>query len=138
MSRLDRIYIPEEWLINVKLAAITPFSWSDHDIMLCNIYLPTPVERGSGYWKLNVNLLSDQEFIDHINTFWEEWEKNVNNYDDIRIWWDLAKINFKKIAITHSIKAASRTKCDRDNLVYLLDVEESKDAPDPKVTGNIR
>ena len=66
-SRIDRIYIPEEWLLNVKTADITPFSWSDHDTMSATIYLPTPVHRGSGYWKFNTNLLTDQEFIDHIN-----------------------------------------------------------------------
>ena len=137
-SWIDRIYIPEEWLLNVKTAAITPFSWSDHDIMAVDIYLPTPVKRGSGYWKFNVNLLQDQEFIDHITSFWAHWETTVNDYDDIRTWWDLAKINFKKIAITHSTKASNRRKWERENLTSLLDAEESKQDPDPDIIEDIR
>ena len=105
--------------------------------MSIDINLPTPVKRGSGYWKFNINLLKDQEFIDHITVFWDSWENEINRYDDIRVWCDLATINLKRIAITHSIKASKRTKSERENFITLLEIEGSKSNSDIKILDSI-
>ena len=39
-SRLDRIYFPMEWVDKVKSTTISPFSWSDHDIVDVQLCYP--------------------------------------------------------------------------------------------------
>ena len=59
-SRLDRIYFPGDWMEKVSSSNMTPFSWSDHEIVDAHFLLPIPVTKSSGFWKFNTNLLLDQ------------------------------------------------------------------------------
>ena len=59
-SRIDRIYIPSNWITKSSNANILPFSWSDHDLVTSTFDLPQNSIRGPGTWKLNTSVLQEQ------------------------------------------------------------------------------
>ena len=119
-SRLDRIYFPIDWLSRVKSSHLTPFAWSDHDIEDASFSLPTPVKRGSGYWKFNTRLLNDPAFVSHVNEFFEDFRAHAHSFENEAVFWDCAKINFKKISIFHSTINARKRKSEREQLLNSL------------------
>lgn len=126
-SRLDRIYMPVDWMGGVKSVRVSPFSWSDHDEVSVRVDLPTPVERGPGFWKFNTSLLEDPDFSDHIVRFSEQWERERANYDDVREWWDMGKFHWKRISIQHSSRLAKQRKSEREEILVQLEAEESEE-----------
>ena len=137
-SRLDRIYIPFEWMEGVKSLRVSPFSWSDHDEISIRITLPCPFSRGPGYWRFNNSLLENEDFTNHITRFFEQWQNETENYDDLGQWWDMAKYHFKRIAVHHSIKIAKQRKNEREDLLTQLEQEENEYHVDKNKVREIR
>ena len=94
-SRLDRIYIDSTLTPLVKSCYITPFVWSDHDMVVMSFSLPNIVTRGRGFWKM----LLDDAFEADVEHFWAEWKNEKTKYSDSTSWWDLGKTYVKKLAI---------------------------------------
>ena len=53
-SRLDRVYIPKQFMTIANKAYIREFLWSDHDVCIVECEFPTDQRKGRGYWKLNL------------------------------------------------------------------------------------
>ena len=130
-SRLDRIYIDSTWASLVKSCYITPFVWSDHDIVAMSFSLPNAVNRGRGFWKMNLTLLEDDAFKADVAAFWADWKQEKRHYADPSIWWDLGKSYIKRLAIDFSIRKQRGNRMALRELQADLQAERAKDAPDP-------
>ena len=53
-------------------AGLAPLWFTDHDGLTVDLILDTPV-FGSGYWKLNVNILEEREFKDFFYRAFKGW-----------------------------------------------------------------
>ena len=137
-SRLDRIYIPADWDTRVNKCRISPFSWSDHDIVEVKVLLPTPIIKGSGYYKFNTRLLDDPYFVAHIRDFFETLETKRGEFEDEHAYWDHAKAGFKRIAIWHSVKNARKKQTERERILTLIEDEHSKPVPNDDVIQQLR
>ena len=130
-SRLDRIYIDSTWASLVKSCYITPFVWSDHDIVAMSFSLPNAVNRGRGFWKMNLTLLEGDAFKADVAAFWADWKQEKRHYGDPSIWWDLGKSYIKRLAIDFSIRKQRGNRMALRELQADLQAERAKDAPDP-------
>ena len=68
-SRLDRIYISVDVIDLVRCAHITPSTYSDHCLMIVELKLPSIIEPGGGFWKLDFDYLQHQALNDRIVSF---------------------------------------------------------------------
>ena len=130
-SRLDRIYIDSTLASLVKSCYITPFVWSDHDIVAMSFSLLNAVNRGRGFWKMNLTLLEDDAFKADVAAFWADWKQEKRHYADPSIWWDLGKSYIKRLAIDFSIRKQRGNRMALRELQADLQVERAKDAPYP-------
>ena len=119
-SRLDRIYFPQQLLPLVTHTTHHTFSWSDHDIVTVGFGVPFASARGEGYWKLNTSLLEDDDYKTLIQTFWDEWRENKQNYNSLSKWWDLGKVYIKERTIEFASAKNKRRREQRKNLLYDL------------------
>jgi len=73
------------------------------------LFIPEPIPRGPGRWKLNVSILSDDIFVDSVKSFWLTWKSRKGSLDSILAWWDLGKEKIKGVAINYC-KVKSKTQ----------------------------
>ena len=129
-SRLDRIYVDSTWTPLVKSCYITPFVWSDHDMVVMSFSLPNTVTRGRGFWKMNLTLLEDDSFKADVEKFWAEWKKEKMRYSDPTSWWDLGKSYVKRLAIDFSVRKQQGKRVALRELQNALQAERARDVPD--------
>ena len=137
-SRLDRIYLPIEWENRVTSCKISPFSFSDHDIVDVKVQLPVPVVKGTGFWKFNTTLLDDTYFKRHIEDFYNDLDDRCDEFGNQAEFWDYAKSGFKRIAIWHSVKNSRKKNSDRQNILSQIENEYSKPNPNDDVIEDLR
>ena len=92
-SRLDRFYISKnikhiktEFLYNV---------WSDHKILSTVIMLGKEDKRGQNYWKLNTEILHDEQYKTEMTAFINKQKTCKQDYENIIEWWDMTKVYIK-------------------------------------------
>ena len=118
-SRLDRFYLASDLLPGV-LQVEHVASLSDHCGVLMELVLQDVTsihinrEGRKTYWKLNVAILKDDEFLDNFNDLWC-WLKSLKSgYNDIADWWDLeAKPGIKEFCVLFSKRRSIRRKDTR-------------------------
>ena len=111
--RLDRVYLPIQFLVNSPSCSFLPCAFTDHYLVKCIFTLPDSLPRGRGLWKFNVSLLTDKNFCADVQSFWTVWREQKNiEFTDCRLWWDLGKHHIKQLAIQHSVRL-SREKLNR-------------------------
>ena len=102
LQRLDRFYIPAQFIDKAQKSYILPCVLSDHDYAIMDfITLVVRTERrGPGYWKLNVSILDDPITVDAIETLWNTDLTHIDipDFD----WWENCKSKFKVTLITVS------------------------------------
>ena len=69
-ARLDRIYVSTFLKSHIQCITNTPCPISDHDSVNAVFCLPS-ASRKKSYWKLNVSILEDVEYIHLVHQFWE-------------------------------------------------------------------
>ena len=96
-GKLSRI---DYWLTSVSLnCQIKKVShifapYTDHkavDLLLKTDAIP----RGPGLWKMNSDILLNEEYKVGITNLWNKWKLKKNSYADIKRWWDLGKRHIK-------------------------------------------
>ena len=50
--------------------------------------LPNAVNRGMGFWKMNLTLLEDDAFKADVAAFRADWQQEKRHYTDSSIWGD--------------------------------------------------
>ncbi len=87
---------PYYWLISEHLSNqissynILPGLHSDHCILKLNIGINKTI-RGKGYWKFNISLLHDPNYINEIKKIIQECEKEYDNLEDRGYAWEMKK-----------------------------------------------
>ena len=137
-SRLDRIYIPSSLLSTVSKTYIKDFIWSDHNACVVECTLPNTKQRGRGSWKLNIDYLNHDRYKSKIENFWDEWQKEKSNYQDLQMWWDLGKIYIKSISIQYAQEIFKIRKEEQENILENLRQENEKPHTDPEKINLLR
>ncbi len=129
-SRIDRIYVCNDLINFTSKALIIPSLYSDHNILVVQLDFPDLIERGGGYWKLNVENLKDDFLKNKVNVFWKDWKTKKLDFDNILTWYDMGKLYVKSIIVqytSHIQKEIYIRKCD---LQELIRQQQLLDTPD--------
>ena len=133
-SRLDRIYTPSNLTPNVIKTYIQHFVWSDHDMCVMQLEGSGKQKRGNGYWKLNIQYLEHERYIQKITSFWRDWKNKKHLYDDLQTWWDLGKIYIKSLSISYAQDLYQIQRNKKDEILTQLEFERGSDSYDlPKI-----
>lgn len=103
-ARLD-LFLVSDTLVNfVSKTDIHASYISDHATPSLEVS-PNLVQRGKGYWKMNVSLLNDKEYIKEINHIIVNTLEE-NSQENVKLRWEMLKMNVRG----HTIQYASRRK----------------------------
>ena len=103
-SRLDYFMITNNLIDMVKNVQINSSFCSDHSsISLQLSYLPKQ-DRGNSFWKFNVSLISDEEYVTNLKQKLREWNTEYEYLEDKSLKWDLIKYKIRKFSFEYSIK----------------------------------
>ena len=83
---------------------------SDHRGCLIHIKF-TVVVKGNMYWKFNISLLCDIEFVTQMNTLIDSLL--IENGLDYQTLWELLKVKMKKL----SISCSKRKSLEKTNII---------------------
>ena len=113
-TRLDYIFVSASLADLVSNTDITPSFLSDHDIPTMVIKQQKNFKRGKGFWKLNTNLLNDQQYIKGIQDLIKEVKQE--KLGDVPKW-EWMKYKIRKYSIAYS----STQKKDKENRLLIYD-----------------
>jgi exonuclease III len=101
-TRIDRIYMTRNLQKNKSGVETVVSAMTDHLAVILQLTWDTPIsERGRGYWKMNVALLSNEMFRDQLKENWERWKRNKRWYANKIEWWVKAvKQQIRKLFIS--------------------------------------
>ena len=74
---------------------ILPCVFSDHDSVVLQLNLIDIFRRGPGLWRLNLDLLEDENFCDRISKLAENHVLYQKAFPNIHDWWDFLKESIK-------------------------------------------
>ena len=77
---IDLIGCPYVWVPHVSSADILPCPFSDH------CALPDSVPMGPGWWKLNLAILEEDEYVSLIKDFWFLWQRCQSGFTTLTRW----------------------------------------------------
>ena len=100
-ERLNHIYVSTFLKSHIQIITNTPCPISDHDGVNAVFCLPS-ASRKKSYWKLNVSILEDIEYIHLVHQFWEFWSEKTG-FPDLLIRWDIGKCKVKQITQEYCI-----------------------------------
>ena len=113
-SRLDRLYVAGDLLSEVcsvkHLASLSDHCGVEMEIKL-NLCQATRVQAQdrNTYWKLNNNILKDEDFLENFIHLWNWLQPQKQNFSDIADWWDkAAKPSFREFCILFSSRRKKR------------------------------
>ena len=107
MSRLDYFFTHIGSVSLISNCEILPATISDHCPVVMSIQMIN-VPRGAGYWKLNVKLLEDKEYVDEVNEIFDLAEtRYVNKKPNEKL--EMIKIDVKEFSIQYA-KAKNRKR----------------------------
>ena len=98
------------WLVNdnlqddVKTAEIGPSIKSNHSSVPLVIDSVEEQKYGPSFWKLNLSLLEDHEYVQKINNEYYNWLNEFQEISDKRVLWDLIKYRIRQVSIGYSKK----------------------------------
>ena len=85
---------------------------------------------GKGYWKLNTSILKQKNFQKLFKLFCKDWQAQINKYSSLNLWWEIGKINLKRMAIRFSTEKNSKTNIVLQKLTNNKLQEKAKKQPD--------
>jgi exonuclease III len=132
--RLDRFYISESSLFSVTDTNVHAVPFSDHCAITLHLTLPHTPATGPSFWKLNVSVLHDVEFVHDFERCWEKWS-NVPVFSGT--WWDWVKVQIKKLVIRHSKRLAAKRRTDIQALEADLDYVTQMELENPGMYQNL-
>ena len=102
---------------------ILPGIPSDHSLVQLQFSETTDWVRGRGFWKFNVDLLKDKEYIAKVNDTFEEFKTAETTLNNKALSWDYIKCRLRGLTISHaSFKAKKRKRREKflnDRLSFL-------------------
>ena len=79
-------HIKTEFLYNV---------WSDHKILSAIIMIGEKEVRGQNYWKLNTDILNDEQYRTEMTDYINEQKTFKSQYENVIEWWEMTKTYIK-------------------------------------------
>ena len=68
-SRIDLILVPHVWVPSVSSCEIFAGPFSDHCAIVMSVRVPEVPSHGPGFWKLNLSVVNEPEYVSHISQF---------------------------------------------------------------------
>ena len=128
-ARLDKIYISKELVVKAK-AQIKTCPFSDHNTVMTTIEIPKTNAGGSGYWKLNTNILTNKAYNNDMTAVLKLWTKEKEKYETLAEWWENLKTVIKKITIKHSVQIRKNARRKEKDMIDILQKLENQQNPD--------
>ena len=120
------------WLISnnlqdfVESTDITPAIKADHAAIELVLKGSNQSVKGPGYWKMNVSLFQDKNYVNELKNNFPEWKTTrTNNSSDKRSIWDWLKRKIRNHAISYS-KEKARERNAREKLLQTTYEEATK------------
>ena len=115
--RLDYWLISNSLTDNVCTVDIIPSIKTDHSAITLEFQDIDDKARGPDIWKLNCSLLSDEEYVERINSLIPTWVQEGKKYfQDPRSVWDWVKYNIKKYSRKYSMNNSKEKKAEEQIL----------------------
>ena len=104
-SRIDRIYTRrKEDVVGSDVVAV---SFSDHSGVVVKINVNSKIRTSKPFWKLNVQLLKDEDTVKCFKPHWQSMKMKRGEYDNINDWWDnYAKKEIKRFFVSESVRVS--------------------------------
>ncbi len=131
------------WLISASLdnqtdrVEYSPCVFSDHSIVKLDLRVNT-ASHGNGTWKMNCNVIETDLFKNVFTSWWLEWKKKKEGYDDLNMWWDLGKKRVKELAMWCANKINYDRKFKVSNLEQTLERLEQNCESDKNEICDVR
>ena len=103
-SRLDRSFISRTLVKYVHFSKVSPCGFSDHDFISLNFVFDIFSSTRKGFWKFEVNLLSDPEFIQTMTSVITSHKLTIDTVDSLGTWRDDLKGVIRQNRINVSIR----------------------------------
>ena len=97
-----------------------PCSLSDHDFVDLFISPVNASFHGSGVWKFNCSLLSDDDFIDTMRLLITTEKERIPLFGSLGDWWDNLKIQMHRTCIDFSSRKRKQLLSERNSLTKRL------------------
>ena len=126
-SCIDYIFIPEQFAHMISNTDIAFCPFSDHKAVKITLDLGNNIEKGPGYWKLNVSIFKDTKCMDSVKKCIEKSLSVKPNINDSTYpqWWKDLKTNVKtKCVALAKKKSANNRKIFNKLLDDLQEAEE--------------
>ena len=129
MCRLDYFLISYSLYTQIEQCNISPGFKTDHSSI--DIKIESLKEcRGRGFWKFNVSLLNDIEYVNKIKKCIHEVNNNCK-YMDPDMLWDFLKCEIRTISIEYSINISKKRKKEERRLIKNINDLESRYSINP-------
>lgn len=116
-SRIDYFFVDKTLLPYVKNVDYSAIVESDHAPVLLDIHVPSQTPSRS-FWKFNMNLLSDEQFCQHIDNALESFiTTNKLSCVSSSLLWETLKAVIRGEIISYSSSFAKKIKCEQDKLI---------------------
>ena len=122
-SRIDFALVSAGIDQRIKETIYIPGLMTDHRALYLIADL-APFERGSGFWKFNTSLLSEIDFLSHMNKEIESTLESSTNKNHIETW-EILKSRIKKAAQKYSRNKSAETKLVISQLLETVNEYES-------------
>ena len=100
-SRIDLCGVPYVWVPSVSSCDIVPCPFSDHCALFLSLFVPDVVPPGPGLWKLNISILSEDDYYNLIANAWRDWRFSVPRFPSLAKWWEEGKSLIKGLTIKY-------------------------------------
>jgi len=113
-SRIDRIYATKNLKPRKQGVETVAAAFTDHLAVVLRLSTDVPiVQRGRGYWRMNVFYLEESTFQGNFPTQWEKWQQPKKYYPDRITWWESY---FKRIIRRLLMQEGAEHRRDRTNM----------------------
>ena len=109
-SRLDLFLTSAHMIYDVDFAEIRPGIRSDHNIINVKFLINEVQQRGPGFWKFNVSLLKDAQYVDKIKNLIAECKIKYANFENKPLLWDIIKCEIRSETISHASWCSKQRK----------------------------
>ena len=107
-SRIDKIYLPSEWIGKIVSTKFENISVSDHKIVITKIR--NEIQKGQGVYVFNNSLLEDPVFIQGIYDIIAEYSTPETDLPNWLMHWDFLKQNLTDFAKRFSKEKSNNEK----------------------------
>jgi len=124
--RLDYWIISDQLHDSVDNVDILPSIRSDHSAIYLKLKTTEGDQRGKGYWKLNVSLLQEEDYVKGMVENFAKWMEEYIEIKDKRVKWEIMKYNIRKFSRKYSKKKAEERKDKQNELQTNLKLAEEE------------